>query len=164
MTRLVNQKNGFLVVVGVLVLFLAESVVHGFLQQSSAVHRTSSSVAPGRVADSSLSVLPELPLPSLDHNVISNDLNLLESPQRVLYDIAHVALDFSTLIRSGRLASVLLRSFPVLGRVCVIGADYIPDQSINAEELLIQIFMMGVALKDFASAIKQQDTTTQQSV
>jgi hypothetical protein len=66
----------------------------------------------------------------------------------VLTDMSHVALDFTSFLNSSK---ALLKKSSVIGRVLVIFADYIPDHSIHPEELAIQLFMLGLAIKNLAS-------------
>ena len=67
----------------------------------------------------------------------------------VLTDISHVALDFTS---QWNWSKPLLKKTSVIGRVLVIFADYIPDHSIHPEELVIQLIMLGVAIKNLASS------------
>jgi hypothetical protein len=64
----------------------------------------------------------------------------------VLTDVSHLALDFTSLLNL--LPKSLLKKTSVIGRVLVILADYIPDHSIHPEELVIQLFMLGWAIKN----------------
>jgi hypothetical protein len=66
----------------------------------------------------------------------------------VLTDMSHLALDFTSLLNSSK---SLLKTSSVIGRVLVIFADYIPDHSIHPEEFVIQLFMLGVAIKNLTS-------------
>jgi hypothetical protein len=59
--------------------------------------------------------------------------------------LAHVALDFTGFLSPSK---SLIRLFSVVGRVFAISADYLPDHSIHTEELVIQIFLIGIAMKD----------------
>ena len=55
----------------------------------------------------------------------------------------------------------LLRLFAVLGRVFAMSADYIQDHRIYTEELLIQLFMISLALKElFFDGANATATTT----
>lgn len=63
----------------------------------------------------------------------------------VLSDLAHVAMDFSTFFSASR---SLLRLYSIIGRLFVLSADYLPDHSIQPDELLIQLFLLFVAIKD----------------
>jgi hypothetical protein len=69
----------------------------------------------------------------------------------VLTDMSHLALDFTSLLNSSSKKALLKRSL-VIGRVLVILADYLPDHSIHPEELVIQLFMLGLAIKNLASS------------
>jgi hypothetical protein len=66
----------------------------------------------------------------------------------VLTDMSHVALDFTSLLNSSK---AFLKRSSVIGRVLVIFADYIPDHSIHPEELVIQLIMLALAVKNLAS-------------
>jgi len=71
----------------------------------------------------------------------SND-PLVES--NVLNDMGHVLLDgFTFLSRSSQIRSKI---FTILGRISVIASDYIPDHTINPDELFFQLFMLTVAI------------------
>jgi hypothetical protein len=63
----------------------------------------------------------------------------------VLTTMAHVTMDFSGLVNPSK---TLLRYSAVLGRIFVISADYIIDHSIHTEELMIQLFLIGIAVKE----------------
>jgi hypothetical protein len=68
--------------------------------------------------------------------------------------MAHVTMDFSGLASPSK---SLLRMFTVIGRIFVISADYILDNSIHPEELVIQLFLMSIAIKEM---IVDTPTTT----
>jgi hypothetical protein len=61
--------------------------------------------------------------------------------------MAHVVMDFSGFVMSP--SRSLLRLFAVLGRIFSISADYVADHSIRTDELLIQLFLISVVLKDW---------------
>lgn len=63
----------------------------------------------------------------------------------VLTTMAHVTMDFGGFLNPSK---NLLRYFTVLGRVFVISADYISDHSIHTEELMIQIILMVIAIRE----------------
>lgn len=63
----------------------------------------------------------------------------------VLTTMAHVTMDFGGFLNPSK---NLLRYFTVLGRVFVISADYISDHSIHTEELMIQIILMVLAIRE----------------
>jgi hypothetical protein len=63
----------------------------------------------------------------------------------LLAGLAHVALDFTGFLSPSK---SLIRLFSVVGRVFAISADYLPDHSIHTEELVIQVFLIGIAMKD----------------
>jgi hypothetical protein len=58
----------------------------------------------------------------------------------VLTDVAHVGLDLAVFMGQGVLA---LRLAAVLGRLCAMGADYLPDHTIIPEELVFQTAMLA---------------------
>jgi hypothetical protein len=60
----------------------------------------------------------------------------------VLGDVAHLALDFATLFGRNSLA---IEVAAVLGRIAAMAADYLPDHSMLPEELVFQVFMLGIA-------------------
>jgi hypothetical protein len=61
--------------------------------------------------------------------------------------MAHVTLDFTSLASQSSSRS-LMRRFSVIGRVFAISADYLPDHSIHTEELMIQVFLLSLALRE----------------
>ena len=64
----------------------------------------------------------------------------------LLTTMAHVTMDFGGFIINP--SKHLLRYFAVLGRIFVISADYISDHSIHPEELMIQLFLMIIAVRE----------------
>lgn len=63
----------------------------------------------------------------------------------VLTTMAHVTMDFGGFLNPSK---NILRYFTVLGRVFVISADYIIDHSIHTEELMIQLILMVIAIRE----------------
>lgn len=63
----------------------------------------------------------------------------------VLTTMAHVTMDFGGFLNPSK---NILRCFTVLGRVFVISADYILDHSIHTEELMIQLILMVIAIRE----------------
>lgn len=57
-------------------------------------------------------------------------------------DAAHVGLDLSTMLRP---ATALLRLSIVIGRICAILSDYLPDGRMNPEEIVFQTIMLLLA-------------------
>mmetsp|Transcript_9016 Transcript_9016/g.22354 ORF Transcript_9016/g.22354 Transcript_9016/m.22354 type:complete len:143 (+) Transcript_9016:214-642(+) len=64
----------------------------------------------------------------------------------VLTTMAHVTMDFGGFVLNP--SKTLLRCFIVLGRICAISADYVIDHSIHPEELMIQLVLMTIAIKE----------------
>merc|ERR1739841_393365 len=64
----------------------------------------------------------------------------------VLTTMAHVTMDFGGFVLNP--SKTLLRCFIVLGRICAISADYVIDHSIHPEELMIQLVLMAIAIKE----------------
>jgi len=62
----------------------------------------------------------------------------------ILNDMAHVTLDMAGFFIP---ATIALRLFAVIGRIFVMGADYIPDHTILSEEFIFQLFMLAIASK-----------------
>jgi hypothetical protein len=60
----------------------------------------------------------------------------------ILTDLSHVALDLVTLCGP---STVVVRLAAVVGRICSVGADYLPDHSMLPEEVWFQAFMLCVA-------------------
>jgi hypothetical protein len=73
----------------------------------------------------------------------------------VFTDMSHLALDFTSVMNSSK---ALLKMTSVIGRMLVILADYIPDHSIHPEELVFQLFMLGVAIKNLATTSMESQT------
>jgi hypothetical protein len=69
----------------------------------------------------------------------------------VFTDMSHVTLDFTPSLLDSSSSKALLKKTSVIGRVFVILADYIPDHSIHPEELVIQLIMLGLAVKNLTS-------------
>jgi hypothetical protein len=63
----------------------------------------------------------------------------------VLAGMAHLGLDFTSMLSPSK---SLIRLFAVIGRIFAISADYLPDHSIHPEELMIQLFLMAVTMKE----------------
>mmetsp|Transcript_59458 Transcript_59458/g.64206 ORF Transcript_59458/g.64206 Transcript_59458/m.64206 type:complete len:168 (+) Transcript_59458:87-590(+) len=72
----------------------------------------------------------------------------------VLTAMAHLTMDFTALAKPSK---NLIRLFVVIGRMLVISADYVADHSIHPEELLIQLFLMSVAIKDMIVLSDKKD-------
>ena len=64
----------------------------------------------------------------------------------MLTTMAHFTMDFAGLVASP--SKSLLRSFAIVGRICVVSADYITDHSVHPEELMIQLFFLSIAIKE----------------
>ena len=60
----------------------------------------------------------------------------------ILTDLSHVFLDLITLWGPN---AVMVRLFAVIGRILCVLADYVPDRSMNPEEVVFQGFMLLVA-------------------
>jgi hypothetical protein len=63
----------------------------------------------------------------------------------LLTGMAHLSLDFAGMFSPSK---SLIRLFAVVGRIFVISADYLPDHSIHPEELLVQLFLLAVTMKE----------------
>lgn len=71
--------------------------------------------------------------------------------------MAHVFLDFTGMTGASKF---LVRLCAIVGRVCVISADYLPDHSIHPEEIVIQIVLMFLAIKEFLSSFPSTTSAT----
>lgn len=60
----------------------------------------------------------------------------------LLTDFSHVALDLISLFGPARLP---IQIAAVIGRLCSLGSDWIPDHIIAPDELAFQLFMLGLA-------------------
>jgi hypothetical protein len=65
----------------------------------------------------------------------------------VLTDMCHVVVDFSGFFG---LSKPSLQLCSVLGQILIIGADYLPDQNVRPEELVIQLVLLAINLNDVA--------------
>lgn len=83
---------------------------------------------------------------------ISGDDSLVESTlqaanqlmeAKLFTGMAHVTLDLAAFVSRG---TAWLRLGAVMGRLFVLGADYLPDHSVNTDEFLFQVFMMSISL------------------
>mmetsp|Transcript_3320 Transcript_3320/g.9195 ORF Transcript_3320/g.9195 Transcript_3320/m.9195 type:complete len:148 (-) Transcript_3320:190-633(-) len=63
----------------------------------------------------------------------------------LLTTMAHATMDFSAFFGP---SERLIRLYSVVGRVFVISADYVSDNSIRPEELAIQLLLMGIAVRE----------------
>mmetsp|Transcript_20049 Transcript_20049/g.22372 ORF Transcript_20049/g.22372 Transcript_20049/m.22372 type:complete len:169 (+) Transcript_20049:173-679(+) len=79
-----------------------------------------------------------------------------EVEAEVLTAMAHITMDFTGLAKPSK---SLIRLFVVIGRMLVISADYVADHSIHPEELLIQLFLMSVAIKEMI--VSEDDDTNE---
>jgi hypothetical protein len=71
----------------------------------------------------------------------------------VLADVSH-ALDLSGFFSR---CKSRLRLFSIVGRIFSIYADYLPDHTILPEELAVQLFFLGVSMREimkFARVVK----------
>jgi hypothetical protein len=73
--------------------------------------------------------------------------------------MAHLALYFSGFVLSP--SGSLLQLFAVMGRICSITANYLVDYSIHTEELIIQLFLISVTLKELFSEASSTINTTE---
>jgi hypothetical protein len=100
---------------------------------------------------SSVSV-PGRGLPLFASGLTSHELPIALDPSleaEVLTGMVHVTMDFTGILFTPPRS--MLRLFPVIGRIFAISADYIVDHSIHPEELMIQLFLICVALREYLS-------------
>lgn len=110
---------------------------------SSPIHQLSMTPDINDPLLSSPNLLSSIAIPSV--SLISTASSALLDPffeAEVLADIAHVGLDLTQLIAP---AAFYLRLAIVIGRLCAIGSDYLPDQYMNPEEIVFQTVMLSVA-------------------
>jgi hypothetical protein len=92
----------------------------------------------------------------LQQDALSTAIHLLMTPDvelEVLTAMAHVMMDFSGFLTTGTPSKSSLRSFTgVVGRILILSADYLPDHTINPEELAVQLFLLTVNLTDILKA------------
>ena len=68
---------------------------------------------------------------------------------QVLTDLSHIALDFTGFLPHSSAEKLCLMWFgSILGRIFVISADYLPDHSVNPEELFVQGVLLSAAIVD----------------
>lgn len=109
-------------------------------QQSFAQTSKGATLAGGSIAFPTLflgSAAPNFDAASLPDPTLSQEAH-------VFAELSHLGLDFATFLFGGT-GVVALRAVTVLGRVCAILADYIPDHSMLPDELLFQVFMLSVS-------------------
>jgi len=70
--------------------------------------------------------------------------------QEFFSGMAHLTSDIATLIARG---TAILRFTMVVGRLFAMGADYVPDEMIQPEELVFQICMLIISLTGFIHSI-----------
>jgi hypothetical protein len=63
----------------------------------------------------------------------------------LLTGMAHVMLDFSGFVNPSKRE---LRLFALIGRLLVLSADYLPDHLIKPEELVVQLFLLSITMKE----------------
>ena len=80
---------------------------------------------------------------------ISDALNNPNVESEILSDVAHFALDLFTFMTPEKW---LLRFAALIGRVCSISADYIPDNYIKPDEVVFQSIMLFVSTFLFAQS------------
>jgi hypothetical protein len=96
-------------------------------------------------AATSLFESASLSAPTPDDAIAAGLTSLLSSPlfeAEVLNDMAHLTLDLATFFGPAKL---VIRAAAVLGRIAAMGADYLPDHFMLPEEMIFQIFMLGLA-------------------
>ena len=101
-----------------------------------------SSFAESPVASSTLQFANALTLPV---QAAANAMSSPEVESEFLGDMAHMAMDISGLFRPTKQT---MRLYTLGGRLLGLMADYVPDHSVHAEELVIQLFFMGMTLKE----------------
>eukprot|EP00980_Cylindrotheca_fusiformis_P000122 scaffold21_cov107-Cylindrotheca_fusiformis.AAC.16 len=78
----------------------------------------------------------------------------------VFAGLAHLTLDFTGMVVNSKSSAVRCMCV-IFGRVFALSADYLPDHAIHPEELLIQLFLMCVAMREVFQE-KEQATVAQQ--
>ena len=146
-TTNVNIINYYFVVMVVLLVSLSnfDNVCLGFVQKptfksTGLLSRKTSTTTSYTGKDAKSMFSTTATTTAMNVATISADLEA-----EVLTTMAHVTMDFTGLASPSK---SLLRMFTVIGRIMVISADYICDNSIHPEELVIQLFLMSVAIKD----------------
>jgi hypothetical protein len=145
-TTYVNIISYYFVVMVVLLMSLSnfDNVCLGFVQKptfkSTGLLSRKSSTTTSYTGKDARSTFPTTTTTAMNVATISADLEA-----EVLTTMAHVTMDFTGLASPSK---SLLRMFTVIGRIFVISSDYIVDNSIHPEELVIQLFLMSVAIKD----------------
>jgi hypothetical protein len=159
-TTKVNIINYYFVVMVVLLISLSnfDNVCLGFVQKptiksTGLLSRSKTSTTTSYTGKDARSTFP-----STTTTTTTTTMNVATIPsdldEEVLTTMAHVTMDFSGLASPSK---SLLRMFTVIGRIFVISADYILDNSIHPEELVIQLFLMSIAIKEM---IVDTPTTT----
>ena len=103
---------------------------------------TFSAFAQSPIGSSTLAMANTIAIP------VQTAATVMSSPDiesEFLEDMAHVASDFAGIFRPSKST---MRLFSIGGRLMSLMADYLPDHSIHAEELLIHLFFMGMTMKE----------------
>ncbi|KAG7365315.1 hypothetical protein IV203_038518 [Nitzschia inconspicua] len=126
-----------------------QDVCHGFVQRPSTAAASLKLPSPRASTVNRVAVVD----PVVDPNLEAESLTVM----------AHLALDFSGFVMSP--SRSLFRLFAVLGRIFAISADYVVDHSIHTEELMIQLFLISVALKDwlYPAAVTSSSSTSSET-
>ena len=105
----------------------------------------------------SMALTDDLTFTTMTISSVSDRLGLsLDSPtlqSQFLLGMAHTFLDFSGLTGAPR---ILVRLCAVVGRGFFILNDFYSDHSINAQEGLIQVFLIYLAVKEVLNLFQQQ--------
>ena len=109
-------------------------------QQGAGAGGLESTMSASTVAAAATTTLSSLPDPTLTQEA------------HLLAELSHVGLDFATFLFGGT-GVVALRAAAVVGRVCALGADYVPDHMVFADELVFQLFMLGVSMMALVQAV-----------
>ena len=106
-------------------------------------------------SSSSFSALAESPIGSstlamanvigLPFQAAASAMSSPDVESEFLEDMSHVALDFAGFFRPSKST---MRIFSIAGRLMSLVADYLPDHSIRAEEVLIHLFFMGMTMQE----------------
>lgn len=112
----------------------------GFVQKSTGMSRYST------IPDSSYTGKDTRATPSTTSALAATTMST-EVEAEVLTAMAHLTMDFTGLANM-KPSKRLLRLLVVIGRMLVISADYVADHVIHPEELLIQLFLMSVTIKE----------------
>ena len=72
----------------------------------------------------------------------------------VLSDASHALMDFPSVFEKAQRPKLHVRYAQVAGRLMILGAGLLPHHGFSAEEVAVQLFLLGVSMKPVIRSIK----------